>query len=213
MPEWHTTYNIGVMYKSERDRLIRRQTDTLIGISKGIIADGMVNQTEAEFLLNWLQTSETYVVESPVVDTLYQRVLESLEDGFLDDDEKADLLEALRVFAGDKSEQGELIKSAMPLNDPQPPVIFTGMSFLWTGTPAYGSRKQCLDEIVARGGVVKTQMSKAVDYVVIGTYATPRWKHESHGGKIQDAVDYRARFGKPAIISEGHLIKALKSTP
>ena len=31
-----------------------RQIDTLIGLGKGIIADGKVNQLEAEFLQNWL---------------------------------------------------------------------------------------------------------------------------------------------------------------
>ena len=197
------------MYKKERDRLRKRQTDTLIGISKGIISDGVVNQKEAEFMLNWLETSETHVVESPVVDELYQRVLESLEDGFLDDTEKADLLGALRVFAGDKSEQGEMIKSAMPVDNPQPSVIFEGKVFLWTGTPSYGNRSQCLDEITARGGEVKINISKKVDYLVIGHYATPNWEHESYGQKIRDAVDYRTRFGKPAIISEAHFVEAL----
>ena len=173
------------MYKKDRDRLRKRQTDTLIGISKGIIADGEVNQAEANFLLNWLQTSETYVVESPIVDTLYERVLTSLEDGFLDDSEKADLLEALRVFAGDKSEEGEIIKSAMPLDNPQPPVVFEGNVFLITGTFNYGKSAQCQDEIVARGGEVKTNVSRKIDYLVIGHYVTPNWEHESYGQKLK----------------------------
>ena len=47
------------MYPRDRKRLAKRQMDTLIGISKGVIADGGVNQQEAEFLLNWLETSES----------------------------------------------------------------------------------------------------------------------------------------------------------
>ncbi len=31
-----------------------RQVDTLIGISKGLIADNTINTMEAEFLMNWL---------------------------------------------------------------------------------------------------------------------------------------------------------------
>lgn len=199
------------MYKKERDRLRKRWTDTLIGISKGIIADGVVNQAEAEFLLNWLQVSETYVVESPLVDELYVRVLTSLEGGFLDDDEKTELLHALRVFAGTSAEHGEMIRSAMPLDDPRPKVIFAGKVFLWSGTSRYGSRSQCLDEIVSRDGQVKSNLSRKVDYVVIGYYVSPNWLHESYGGKIKDAVRYRAKYGKPAIISEDQFIEAVRA--
>ena len=40
--------------KFNRKSIDDRQIDTLIGISKGLVADGKVDQAEAEFLLSWL---------------------------------------------------------------------------------------------------------------------------------------------------------------
>ena len=32
-------------------------------------------------------------------------------------------------------------------------------------------------------------------YVVLGTYVTPAWKHQSYGEKIERAMEYRERRG------------------
>ena len=36
-----------------------RQIDQLIGLAQGIVADGIVNQAEAETLQNWLRANQT----------------------------------------------------------------------------------------------------------------------------------------------------------
>ena len=41
-----------------------------------------------------------------------------------------------------------------------------------------------------------------LDYLVIGKYVSKAWKHESYGAKIEKAMNYRDRFGRPAIIPE-----------
>jgi hypothetical protein len=43
--------------KFNRKNIDDRQIDTLIGIGKGLIADGKIDQVEAEFLLTWLVQS------------------------------------------------------------------------------------------------------------------------------------------------------------
>ena len=62
----------------------QRTIDTLIDISKGIVADGAVNQKEAETLLSWLGVNEVTVAENPVTCQLLERVEEMLEDNVLD---------------------------------------------------------------------------------------------------------------------------------
>ena len=37
-----------------QDRITSRQVDELVGLARGIAADGMVNQSEVEFLQKWL---------------------------------------------------------------------------------------------------------------------------------------------------------------
>ena len=98
-----------------------RQVDTLIGLCRGITADGVVNQEEAEFLQHWLAANEISIQSSPVTATLLSRVNEILSDGVLDRDEAQDLLAALRSVAGDPPEVGEFLKTTdLPVDRPEP---------------------------------------------------------------------------------------------
>ena len=58
-----------------------RQIDQLIGLAQGIVADGIVNQAEAEMLQNWLRANQW--TENPYVSRLLDRVERVLEDGVL----------------------------------------------------------------------------------------------------------------------------------
>lgn len=185
-------------------RINNRQMDTLIGLAKGIVADGVVSQGEAEFLLSWLANNR--YTDNVIIDHLRDRVGTMLSDGLLDNNEQAELFNALSDFAGDPGTMGELLRSAtLPLDDPQPPVIFPGRTFLFTGTCAYGTRKQCYVFINQRGGLSAQSVNRRLDYLVIGTYVAKSWMHESYGRKIEKAMEYRERYGRPAIISEDNL--------
>ena len=132
----------GLQYAGSR--INNRQIDTLTGIAKGIIADGVVDQAEAEFLLSWLANNR--YTDNPMVATLLERVNTMLSDGLLDADEQGELLYLLSQFTGDPGAMGELLKATtLPLDDPSPEVVFRGRSFLFTGTCAYGARRKCQD--------------------------------------------------------------------
>jgi len=83
-----------------RKNIDDRQIDTLIGISKGLIADGKVNQAEAEFLMNWLAQSRQ-ASDNPIILNLLEKVSSMLEDGILDADESSELLSILRKVTGE----------------------------------------------------------------------------------------------------------------
>lgn len=72
------------------DRISSRQIDELIGIARGLVADGQINQAEAEFLQKWLAANAA-ISDQPVIRVLYQRVSEVLADGVLDEHEAAEL--------------------------------------------------------------------------------------------------------------------------
>ena len=187
-----------------RSRIGDRQVDTLIGVCKGLIADGKVDQREAEFLQAWLVQNRS-VADNPVIQNLLQRVDAMLQDGVLDADESTELLGVLQALSGDASEVGELARtSGLPTDDPMPAVAFPGKSFLFTGTCAYGTRAQCRAAVEARGGINAKSVTKSLDYLVLGTYVTDSWMHETFGRKIEKAVDYRARGAALAIITEAH---------
>ncbi|MDB0064578.1 hypothetical protein N9F47_05315 [Gammaproteobacteria bacterium] len=55
-----------IFQKFNRKHIDDRQIDTLIGISKGLLADGKVDQSEAEFLQTWLiQSRQT--TDNPII--------------------------------------------------------------------------------------------------------------------------------------------------
>ena len=183
-----------------------KQVDTLIGLCKGIAADGAVNQQEAEFLQGWLAANEITIQSNPVTATLLDRVNEMLSDGVLDREEAQDLLAALRSFTGDAPEPGEFIKTTnLPINRPEPRIEFAEKRFCFTGTFAFGSRSKCATLIDALGGTHARTVTMKLDYLVLGVYVTPSWAHEAFGRKIEKAMHYRdERDRNIAIVSERH---------
>ena len=131
-----------------------RQIDTLIGLCKGITADGVVNQQEAEFLEAWLNANRLTIANNPVTLPLYQQVKSLLEDGVLDDIEAQDLLATLHSFSNNEGlVDGEFIQSSnLPVNHPPPDIVFPGRLFAFTGTFAYGNRSDCERAVADRGG-------------------------------------------------------------
>jgi len=181
-----------------------RQVDTLIGLSKGLAADGKVDQAEAEFLLGWL-IQNRQASDNPIIVNLLGKVSLMLEDGVLDKEESTELLEILHMISGDDSEIGELAKTtSLPVNVPLPPITFQEMSFLFTGTCAFGTRKQCQEVTESLGGVNAKGVTKSLNYLVLGTYVTDSWAHENFGRKIEKAMGYRDDGIPLVIITEEH---------
>ncbi len=191
-----------------RKSIADRQIDTLIGLSKGLVADGKVDQAEAEFLMGWLVQARQ-ADDNPIVVNLLGKVSSMLEDGILDTEESAELLTILRRFAGEPSAEGELAKtSSLPVDIPMPPIEFQSRCFVFTGTCAFGTRKQCHAATEALGGLIAGGITKSVDYLVLGTYVTDSWAHESYGRKIEKAVQYRQEGVPLVIVTEEHWVNA-----
>jgi NAD-dependent DNA ligase len=190
------------------DRITSRQIDELVGLARGIAADGDLNQGEVEFLQKWL-AANVAVSQQPVIRTLYQRINDVLEDGVLDAEEKVLLLETLNSFSSRDFELGEVLKSStLPLCDPAPSLSFEGRTYCFTGTFIYGQRKDCERAVTERGGVCGG-LSRKTEILVIGAYATESWKHSSFGNKILQASDWRDEGRPIAIVSEQHWTQAL----
>jgi len=192
-------------------RLNDRQVNELVGMAHGIIADGIVNQDESEYLQKWL-AANTAVSDNPVVMTLLTRVSDMLRDGKLDREEAGDLFDTLRRFSGGDFELGEILKSTtLPLDDPQPSLDFNDRHFCFTGTFAFGSRRDCEAAVIERGGIAGS-LTKATNYLVIGVYATESWAHSTYGRKIEKAVSMRDNKVPIAIVSEPHWVEHIQGT-
>ncbi len=98
--------------------------------------------------------------------------------------------------------------ATFPLDRPAPQVVFSGRNFLFTGQFVFGNRRDCEQAVLERGGEIQKGVTRSLDYLVIGVYTTPTWKHDSFGNKIRKAMEYRDS-GKSSllIVSEEHWMR------
>jgi NAD-dependent DNA ligase len=198
----------GTINRVNGDRLQSRQVDELVGLARGLIADGAIVPSEVEFLEKWLVTNMS-ISQQPLIATLYDRVSAILADGVVDQDECRDLFAALSAFTAGDVELGEASKaSSLPVCHPAPIVTFSGMAYCFTGTFKFGQRKHCEQAVGSRGGTGGS-LTKATNYLVIGAYATESWKHSSFGNKILKAVEMRSSGHPISIVAEDHWVTHL----
>jgi NAD-dependent DNA ligase len=191
------------------DRITSRQIDELVGLARGISADGTINQSEVAFLQKWLAANMA-ISDQPMIGKLYTRINDILADGIADAEECADLLDTLNSFSSRDFELGEVMKATtLPLCDPAPVLGFAKRRYCFTGTFNFGDRKACETEVVVRGGACGS-LTQKTDVLVIGMYATESWKHSAFGTKIVKAVDYRTAGIPITIVSEGHWARHLR---
>lgn len=195
------------------ERIEARQFDELVGLARGLCADGVINQAEVKFLQKWL-AANSGIVGQPLITTLYRRIDEVLSDGAASADECSELLATLSAFSDTDFELGEVLKpSRLPLCSPPPNVSIQGASFCFTGKFSFGDRKKCEDAVLERGGRSISTVTQQTDYLVVGGYATESWKHSNMGGKILRAVEIREHGHPIRLVSEDHWVAAVRATP
>ena len=188
-----------------QDRLI----DELIGISRGVIADGMVDEKEAIFMGQWIENHREIADRWPV-NIVYARITEMLKDVILQSDEQQELLATLRDLTGDSTLfQDEARSTSLPLDRPEPDIDFEGSTFCLTGRFVFGSSIDCEETISELGGEIVQNPGKDTDYLVIGELSSPDWVHTTFGRSIEKAVELREAGHPIKIVSEEHWVDAL----
>jgi len=187
-------------------RIAARAMEELIGICKGIIADGKVNPEETKYLERWLRANPEAAGTWPA-DVLFRRLKQVLSDGYADPEEREDLRELIYQWVG----RPEIKHTAtrLPVDDPAPDIIFPDNLFCFTGTFHFAKRSGCEKAVLERGGLVHRNPAQKTDYLVIGLTGTKAWLHSTHGLKIEQAVRLREDHGKLKIIAEEHWVKYL----
>lgn len=190
------------------DRISSRQIDELVGLARGLAADGRLSHDEVAFLQKWLAANGA-ISDQPLIRVLYTRIEEILADSVVDEEEHAELIDTLNRFSNREIELGEVLKAtSLPLCDPAPQLTFAGQRYCFTGTFNRGQRKYCEAEVVKRGALAGP-ITKQTNVVVIGIYATESWKHSSFGNKILKACELRDQGLPISIVSEPHWVSHL----
>ena len=193
------------------EAIVDRQIDELIGMIKGVMADGMVHQGEVEFLLEWMSANRKVCDQWPAK-AIYPRLVTALADGHMDMDEEREIMDLLLSTVGGNTapQYGEASNSTiLPYTMPAPVITFSGAIFCFTGKFTSGSRQWCESQIVAKGGTPSSTITKKLNYLVIGEIGSRDWMHSTHGRKIEKAIAYNDDGGAIAIVGERHWFEHL----
>jgi hypothetical protein len=179
----------------------------LIGLCRGILADGHLNDAEIVALDQWLTNYGDVLPDWPARH-LAARVRDVLEDGLIEEEERTDLQTFLEQAAGVEGTERFDAPTSLPLTRPAPHVEHDGRSFCLTGTFIYGPRRVVEWEIEKWGGRLASGVARA-DYLIIGAGVSGAWKFTTHGRKIEEAVAHVESGRKIAIVSESHWSSSL----
>lgn len=182
----------------------------LNGLCKGLISDRDLSEHEIKYLDWWLTQNGALKNNYPGRE-LYALVKDILSDGVITPEESATLHKALVDFTGCDLESGVVdgLATRLPVDTDFSPEI-VGKFFCLTGVFMAGKRSIVEERVKAAGGHVIGNITKKLDYLVIGTLSSRDWKFSSHGRKIEKAISYRDEEGaKLKIISEENLFDLL----
>jgi hypothetical protein len=192
-----------------------RDVHEMLGMVRGIVCDGVVTEGEFRAFQGWIATHPDLTVSWPG-NRLAERIVRIASDGVISVDERHDLYQLFcdTVGEGDISEDepGHL-STRLPIDDPQPTIVFPGNIFCFTGMFVYGSRSQCEHSTILRGGICHPNVIKKPMTLVIGGHGNDAWLNSTFGLKIEQAM-HRKEQGVPiAIVSEEHWTDAGMHAP
>lgn len=192
-------------------RLDDRLVDEFLGLCRGVLMDGEVQEREVVRLEEWCSANRAGYAQWPL-DVIATRICRILEDGLVEDEERNDLAALIKQVLGGEPEEAAT-STSLPLTTPPPEIVYPTRGFCFTGTFAFGTRKACEAAVASRRGAPCGSVTSSVDYLVIGSLATKAWMHSSYGRKIEQAVELRARGLPIAILSEEYWTRSLQLVP
>jgi NAD-dependent DNA ligase len=134
-----------------------------------------------------------------------------LEDGVVTEAERAHLMDTFTHLLGnDFSLTGSVSPetSALPIDDVVT-VELRNAGVCHTGEFLFGTRAACERATLRAGGMPADNVSRRVEYLVVGTRVSRDWAHTSFGRKIQKPVALQDGGHPIEIISERRWLESL----
>ncbi|MGX8009700.1 hypothetical protein ACVDG8_012150 [Mesorhizobium sp. ORM8.1] len=189
------------------------EVNEFYGFCAGIACDNSITPAEVEKLLSRLDSSVVLQRDSRVA-SLGETARRSIADGRITAEEAEDICGWIARLVGDSATDtglptfGNVGVIDGALEDASQFVIPSRM-FVLTGKFYIGPRKVIAEMICERGGDWKETVCGQTDYLVVASEASRDWKHSHEGTKIIRAMELREKGGRPDLVLEPMLAKAL----
>lgn len=176
---------------------MRQSCAALIGIAQGLLADGELRDKEILFLRDWLARSQNIALTWPG-NIIAGQIEQAIADGHISEEERQHLRNTLEKLVHGALDEAASSPIATLALDEAVTIDIEGRSFCFTGDFAFGPRTTCEAAVLRRGGMVGN-VTKKLNYLVVGGLGSAEWKHGSFGTKIEKAIGYRSA-GLPVCI-------------
>ncbi|MCH7687994.1 MAG: BRCT domain-containing protein [Planctomycetes bacterium] len=177
-----------------------------------MLVDGHLSDDEIIFLKSWLEENDEIAHTWPG-EVLYRRINKVLADNVIDEDERSYLKKTLEeLIGGSLQETGATsgIATSLPVQEIEN-IEFERRKFCFSGTFLYGTRAACHRVTEQAGGEPANNITRKLDYLVIGTMSTRSWANTSFGRKIEKAMEFQKQGAPLTIIDEQSWVRYLPS--
>jgi NAD-dependent DNA ligase len=194
----------------QAQRRVEHGLAEMMGLVRGVVADGVVSSDEASRLAEWTRANPETAARWPA-NILARRLGRIFADGRLDSRERQRLAAVLSHIAQNPEAigRGFPLATDLPITRPTPEVVFERQTFVFAGELAYGPTRACEREVMELGGTCERAVNRRTDFVVIGALAANDWSQSAFGALVDEVVQYRSRGVRIAVITEEHWAAAL----
>jgi hypothetical protein len=196
-------------------RLADRIHSEMLGLIRGLLADGRLTDEEILLFRDWLRATPEAASAWPGRH-LADRVMRVLADGIITEEEREDLTALMREVSGDvvqgaPGDQKEAFytPTGAAFDVPAPPIVLGSRHFVLTGQFITGTRSHCEGLVTTRGGTCQSTPTRQTNYLVIGSIGSEQWAHSAYGRKIERAIALRDAGQPIGIVAEEHWVSAL----
>lgn len=177
---------------------IRSPMQEIQAVLCAIAADETLTERELVFLRNWLAAHEELCAYWPCTE-ISAMLVAILKDGFVDDSEHRQLLSFVTQVIGTPTTSMEKSVRLSGVCAVGPDVQFADRSFCFTGDSKRATREEMQGIVIRRGGRIQGNVTRTLDYLVVGAAGSPFWSFSCYGRKVEHAVELRKK-GLPLII-------------
>ena len=208
LEELNELINDIINYRDSEESGEEAQINELLGLLSGIAADNIITDSEIAVLVNWLSEHKDITCSWPA-DAIIDRLNSIFEDEIITDQERDELLEFVQQITGTNFEEDGVTSGLATefFEDPVDSLECENKCFCFTGAFVSGNRKVIEESVIKKGAKTKSNVTKEVDYLVIGTIASRDWRFSSHGRKIEQAAKLKKKGHNITIITERTLIR------
>jgi NAD-dependent DNA ligase len=184
------------------------QINEFAGLLIGISADNKVNDLEISKVIEWLLENPGVKNEWPV-NIVAEQLHKILADGIATQDEREHFLNVIKQITGIRFEESGVAYGMATefFEDNITDLNHNNSAICFTGTFVTGTRSTVQKTAKNKGAVIKENVTKNLDYLVIGTLASRDWRFTSHGRKIEKALALKKSGCKITIINERTWLK------